>query len=97
MISTVTKTQQEAQMFSLMALLLPTLLLGGFMFPIESMPLPLQVVSNIVPSKWYFLIVKNVMIKGLGFSSVWKESLVLLGMSLFLLTISFKKFKTRLA
>ncbi|HNU86809.1 MAG TPA: ABC transporter permease [Ferruginibacter sp.] len=97
MISTLTKTQQEAQMFSLMALLLPTLLLGGFMFPIESMPLPLRIISNIVPSKWFFLIVKDVMIKGLGFSAVWKESLVLLGMSLFLLAISFKKFKTRLA
>lgn len=97
MISTFTKTQQEAQMFSLMALMLPTLLLGGFMFPIESMPLPLQFMSNIVPSKWYFLIVKDVMIKGLGFSQVWKESLVLLGMSVFLLTISFKKFKIRLS
>lgn len=97
MISNVTKTQQEAQMFSLMALLLPTLLLGGFMFPIESMPLPLRIISNIVPSKWFFLIVKDVMIKGLGFSAVWKESLVLVGMSLFLLAISFKKFKTRLA
>jgi len=97
MISTATKTQQEAQMFSLMALLLPTLLLGGFMFPIESMPLPLRIISNIVPSKWFFLIVKDVMIKGLGFSAVWKESLVLAGMSLFLLVISFKKFKIRLA
>ncbi len=97
MISTFTKTQQEAQMISLMVLLLPTLLLGGFMFPIESMPLPLQIVSNIVPSKWYFLIVKDVMIKGLGFSQVWKESLVLLGMSVFLLAISFKKFKIRLS
>lgn len=97
MISTFTKTQQEAQMFSLMALMLPTLLLGGFMFPIESMPLPLQVVSDIVPSKWYFLIVKDVMIKGLGFSEIWKESLVLLGMSVFLLAISFKKFKIRLS
>jgi len=97
MISNFTKTQQEAQMFSLMALLLPTLLLGGFMFPIESMPLPLQVVSNIVPSKWYYLIVKDVMIKGLGFSQVWKETLVLLGMSLFLLAVSFKKFKIRLS
>lgn len=96
MISNLTKTQQEAQMFSLMALLLPTLLLGGFMFPIESMPLPLRIISNIVPSKWFFLIVKDVMIKGLGFSAVWKESLVLVGMSLFLLAISFKKFKTRL-
>jgi len=97
MISTFTKTQQEAQMISLMALLLPTLLLGGFMFPIESMPLPLQIISNIVPSKWFFLIVKNVMIKGLGFTAVWKESLVLVGMSVFLLAISFSKFKTRLA
>lgn len=97
MISNLTKTQQEAQMFSLMTLLLPTLLLGGFMFPIESMPLPLRIISNIVPSKWFFLIVKNVMIKGLGFSAVWKESLVLVAMSLFLLGISFKKFKTRLA
>ena len=96
MISNLTKTQQEAQMFSLMALMLPTLLLGGFMFPIESMPVPLQVISNIVPSKWYYHIVKDVMIKGLGFSAVWKESLVLVGMSLFLLGISFKKFKTRL-
>jgi ABC-2 type transport system permease protein len=97
MISNLTKTQQEAQMFSLMTLLLPTLLLGGFMFPIESMPLPLRIISNVVPSKWFFLIVKNVMIKGLGFSAVWKESLVLVGMSLFLLIISFKKFKIRLA
>lgn len=97
MISNFTKTQQEAQMFSLMSLLLPTLLLGGFMFPIESMPWPLQAVSNIVPSKWFYLIVKDVMIKGLGFSQVWKESLVLVAMSLVLLFISFKKFKTRLA
>ena len=84
-------------MFSLMALMLPTLLLGGFMFPIESMPLPLRVVSNIVPSKWYYHMVKDVMIKGLGFSAIWKECLILVGMSIFLLTISFKKFKTRLA
>lgn len=96
MISTFTKTQQEAQMFSLVSLLLPTLLLGGFMFPIESMPLPLQVVSNIVPSKWYFIIVKSVMIQGLGFAQVWIPCAVLLGMSLLLLTISFKKFKIRL-
>ncbi len=97
MISTFTKTQQEAQMFSLMTLLLPTLLLGGFMFPIESMPLPLRIMSNIVPSKWFFLIVKDVMIKGLGLQAVWKESLVLVGMSIFFLTLSFSKFKIRLA
>jgi ABC-2 type transport system permease protein len=97
MISNLTSSQQTAQMISLMGLMLPTLLLGGFMFPIESMPRPLQIMSNIVPSKWFFIIIKNVMIKGLGFKMVWKETLILLGMTLFFLAISFKKFKLRLA
>lgn len=97
MISNVTASQQTALMISLMGLLLPTLLLGGFMFPIESMPKPLQIASNLVPSKWFFIIVKDVMIKGLGFKTVWKETLILLGMTLFFLAISLSKFKTRLA
>jgi len=97
MISNLTSSQQTAQMISLMGLMLPTLLLGGFMFPIESMPRPLQIMSNVVPSKWFFIIIKNVMIKGLGFKMVWKETLILLGMTLFFLAISFKKFKIRLA
>ena len=66
------------------------------MFPIENMPVPLQVISNIVPAKWYYIIVKSIMIKGLGFSAIWKETCILLGMTLLLLAISIKKFKTRL-
>jgi ABC-2 type transport system permease protein len=97
MISNVTSSQQTAQMISLLGLMLPTLLLGGFMFPIESMPKPLQFMSNIVPSKWFFIIVKDVMIKGLGFKMIWKETLILFGMTLFFLAISFSKFKIRLA
>ncbi len=83
-------------LISLMGLFLPTVMLSGFMFPIENMPVPLQVVSNIVPAKWFYYIVKTVMIKGLGFSYVWKETLVLVGMTLFFLTVSIKKFKIRL-
>ncbi|MEP7110143.1 MAG: ABC transporter permease [Ferruginibacter sp.] len=97
MISNVTNSQQTALMISLMGLLLPTLLLGGFMFPIESMPKPLQIMSNLVPSKWFFIIVKDVMIKGLGFKMVWKETLILFGMALFFLVISLSKFKIRLS
>lgn len=97
MISNLTSSQQTAQMISLLGLLLPTLLLGGFMFPIESMPKPLQFMSNLVPSKWFFIIVKNIMIKGLGFKVVWKETLILLGMALFFLSVSLSKFKIRLA
>jgi ABC-2 type transport system permease protein len=90
------KTQQAAMMGSLMGMMLPTMLLTGFLFPIENMPLLMQWLSNIVPSRWYFIIVKRVMLKGMGFTSVWKETLILAGMSLFLFAISIRRFKIRL-
>jgi ABC-2 type transport system permease protein len=96
LISNVTETQQAAMLISLMAMLLPTVMLSGFMFPLENMPLPLQVVSNILPSKWYYIIVKSIMIKGLGLMSIWKETLILTVMTFGLLFISFKKFNIRL-
>ena len=97
LISSVTDSQQTAMFISLTGMFLPTVMLSGFMFPIENMPLPLRVISNIVPAKWYYSIVKSVMIKGAGWSAVWKETLVLAGMTLFLLFLSIKKFKIRLA
>ncbi|MDR3716411.1 MAG: ABC transporter permease [Puia sp.] len=97
LISNTAKTQQTAMFTSMMSLFLPTLLFSGFLFPVENMPVPLQVISNVVPAKWYYIIVKSVMIKGLGFASVWKETLILAGMTLFLLGISIKNFKIRLA
>jgi ABC-2 type transport system permease protein len=60
------------------------------------MPWILRTVANVVPSKWYFLIIKSVMLKGLGFRYVWKETLILVGMTAVLLTIALKKFKIRL-
>jgi ABC-2 type transport system permease protein len=96
LISSVANSQQVAMLISLMGLFLPTIMFSGFMFPVENMPLPLQVISNIVPAKWFYYIVKNVMIKGLGFRSVWQETLILLGMMFFLMALSIKKFKIRL-
>jgi len=97
MISNITTSQQTAMLFSMMGMMLPTLLFTGFIFPLENMPVPLQVVSHIVPARWYYIIVKSVMLKGLGFSSVWKETCILLAMTVFLLVMSLKKFKIRLA
>lgn len=97
LISAAVDSQQSAMFISLIALFLPTVMLSGFMFPIENMPLPLRTVSNIVPAKWYYIIVKSVMIKGLGIKAVWKETLILAGMMIFLLTMAIKKFKIRLA
>lgn len=97
LISSSTDSQQTAMFISLTGMFLPTVMLSGFMFPIENMPLPLRIISNAVPAKWFYSIVKEVMIKGLGFAAVWKETLILAGMMLFLLLLSIKKFKIRLA
>ncbi len=96
LISSGAESQQTAMFISLVALFLPTIMLSGFMFPIENMPLPLRTVSNIVPAKWYYNIVSNVMIKGLSINGIWKELLILTGMMLFFLTLAIRRFKIRL-
>lgn len=96
LISINTTSQQVAMLVSLVGMLMPTMIFSGFMFPIENMPEALQIFSNLIPSKWFYIIVKNIMIKGLGFESVWKETLILFGMTIFLLLVSLKKFKIRL-
>ncbi|MEZ4979985.1 MAG: ABC transporter permease [Saprospiraceae bacterium] len=97
LISNLASSQMIAMFIALIGLLLPTIMLSGFMFPIENMPLPLRLISNLVPAKWYYDIIKSVMIKGLGFFFVWKETLILLVMTLFFLIVSWRKFNLRLA
>ncbi len=96
LISIQTSSQQVAMLISLVGMMMPAMMLGGFMFPIENMPYALQLISNVIPSKWYYIIVKNVMIKGAGFSAVWKETLILAVITLVLFLVSLKKFKIRL-
>ncbi len=96
LISSATSSQQTAMFISLTGLFLPTVMLSGFMFPIENMPVQLRVISNIVPAKWFYRIVQDVMIKGLGFSAIWKETLILLGMMVVLLALARRNFKIRL-
>lgn len=95
-ISTRTDSQQTALFISLVGLMLPSLIFSGFMFPIESMPIPMQVVSNIVPTKYFFNILKSLMIKGLGFSYVWKDTLVMALMTAAFAGMAIRSFKVRL-
>jgi ABC-2 type transport system permease protein len=97
LISAGTDSQQSAMFISLVAMFLPTVMFSGFIFPIENMPLPLRFISNFIPAKWFFIIVKSVMIKGVGIKLVWKETLILSGMMLFFFGMAIKKFKIRLA
>lgn len=96
LISTKVETQQVALLVSLFALFMPTMLLSGFIFPIENMPWPLQMVSRIVPATYFNIIVKSIMLKGVGIAVLWKETVVLLVMLVVLLGASIKNFKIRL-
>jgi len=96
LISTISATQQTAMMVSLMGLMLPVILLSGFIFPINSMPEILQVISNVIPATWYIIILKGIMLKGVGLAIIWKETLILVAMTLFFIALSIKKYKIRL-
>lgn len=96
LISTLVQTQQAAMLISLMGLLLPVILLSGFIFPISSMPKVLQILSNIVPAKWFIIIIKSILLKASGIAVLWKETLIMIGMTLFFLLVSIKNYKIRL-
>lgn len=95
-ISTKSNDQQTAMMVSLAGLLLPTVLLSGFIFPISSMPAVLQWISNIIPARWFLVIVRSIMLKDSGLLFLWKETLILVVMTLGFIALSVKSFKVRL-
>lgn len=96
LISTVSSSMQQAIFISLIGLMLPTILLSGFIFPIENMPKIYDYVSMILPPRYFIVIIKNIMIKGTGFLYVWKETLVLFTMTLIFIGLSVRKFRIRL-
>lgn len=97
LISSITSSQQVAMMISLVALMLPTILLSGFIFPIENMHIILQGLCYIMPPTYFIAIIKSIMLQGTGFEYVWKETLILAGFTTLFLVISIRKFNIRLA
>jgi ABC-2 type transport system permease protein len=96
MISTIARTQQVAMIISLVGMMLPTVLLSGFIFPIENMPLVLQGISLALPPRWFLSTVKDVMLKGAGIGQVWGYLAILTGMLVFFVIVSVRNFKIRL-
>jgi len=96
LISAISDTQQGAMLISMLGLLLPTILLSGFIFPISSMPYILQYISNIFPAKWFIIIIKSIMLKGVGLSTILFETSIIVFISLILGVLTVKKFKIRL-
>jgi len=96
LISTFVDSQLTAMAISGFVLMLPSILLSGFIFPIKNMPFPLQIVANLMPPRWFIEINRTVMLKGGGLNEIWPNTLVLMGMSALFIFISIRKFKIRL-
>ena len=96
LISARTSSQRVAMIGALAGTMLPSVLLSGFIFPIESMPRLLQWLSNAMPAKWFVIIARGIMLKGVGLEILWPETLILLAMAVVLLAISTRSFHVRL-
>lgn len=96
LVSVVAETQLVAMLVSGMLLLMPCILLSGMMYPIESMPKILQWISAVMPARWYISAIKKLMIMGVGWQNAIQEISIMAFMTLLILTIALKKFKTRL-
>lgn len=97
LISVVSQTQVVALLISGMLLIMPSTMLSGMIYPIESMPTVIQYISTIVPTRWYVSAIKKVMIMGVGVNMIYEELIIMLGMTLLFLGIALKKFKIRLS
>ncbi|HAB53604.1 MAG: ABC transporter [Ignavibacteria bacterium RIFOXYC2_FULL_35_16] len=95
-ISTVSKTQQQAMMASVFAVMMPMIYLSGFAFPIENMPEIVQYITYLIPLRYFITILRGIVLKGVGFSSLWVETLILFGMGAGILIISSLRFSKKI-
>lgn len=96
LVSTLATSQMVASLVTAVIFMLPLLMLSGMLFPIESMPLFFQWVSNIIPARWYISAIRKVMIEGLEVSYVIKEIIILLGMAILIFGVALRKFNDRM-
>jgi ABC-2 type transport system permease protein len=95
LVSTFSSTQQQAMMTSIFFLMMPMLFLSGFIFPIENMPYAIQMVTYVMPLRYYFVIVRGLFLKGVGFAELWDETLILLVIGIVIFAISVMRFRKR--
>lgn len=88
LISTVVDTQQSAFLLATIVIVLPTLILSGFIYPIRNMPLPVQIVTFLIPARYFITAERALMIRGAGADSIWPQSVILLGFSVVTLGFS---------
>ena len=92
-----TTSQRAAMLTAMLATLLPSTILSGMVFPIASMAAPLQVITNVVPARWFITIARGIMLKGVGLEHLWRETLALVVMMVIAIGVAIRSFKPRLA
>lgn len=93
LVSTFSRTQQQAMMLAMFLVMLPLVFLSGFAFQIENMPVIFQHISTIIPLKYFLLIIRGVILKGSGFAEHWQDALSMLIIGTVILTISTLRFR----
>lgn len=96
LISTISRTQQQAMMTAIFFFMVPMIFFSGFVFPIENMPKIIQLVSYLQPLRYYFIIVRGLFLKGVGMSILWPQASVLLVFGSIILSLSILRFHKRL-
>lgn len=96
LIAAATSSQIAAMLAALGGTMLPSALLSGMIFPLASLPAPLQLLSNLVPARWFIVISRGVMLKGVGIAHLWEELLVLTAMAAVFMVLAVRKFSARL-
>jgi ABC-2 type transport system permease protein len=94
-ISTIAKTQQEAQVLG-MLIQLPSLFLAGFLFPIAAMPPFLQAISYLIPLRYFLIIVRGIMLKGAGIEAFSGDVLALAIFCVVILVLAVRRFRKTL-
>jgi ABC-2 type transport system permease protein len=95
-ISVTSRTQRQANQLATLITFLPSYLLSGFVFPIYNMPRPIQVITNIVPAKYFIVMLKGIYLKGVGLDILWFDGVLLVAFGAAMLTLAIVKFKKRL-
>jgi ABC-2 type transport system permease protein len=96
LVSTIVRTQQQAMMTSAFMVMVPMIYLSGLLFPIESMPRFLQLVTYLIPLRYYAEILRGIFLKGAGIEALWPQAAALAGFGVAFLTLASLRFQKRL-
>jgi len=94
-ISTISQTQQQAMMSTFMVIM-PSIILSGFFFPITNMPRPAQIITYFIPLRYFLHIIRSIFLKGSGLDILWPDALALLVFGVAIIALSVARFKKRL-